>query len=778
MTATREESQKKRLMALLGSSPMQRMAWGVVLGILLPVLWINFSHYVLDVFGPRGGLLTLVAIIALCALVGGLWGGLTATVSGGVVGFSVLGNPEVFGQDEVRINLTALTLFVAIGLFMSVVVQEFHSRYRDLQRSKERVSTTKQVLEDVMNAVSDAYIAVDRNWNIALSNESADELYSEDGETLVGKNLWAALPADLRIHIAPRIQKAMAFQHADEQTIGFDGRWIQVRMFPTSGGLLMNMLDVTQMKENEETIAYANKKHKDALRMLQHMLSNSPLGYMFFDTDLQLTQLNANSLKMLGLENPGLQTAQYLFGDHWNDVEHHFRAMLNMEKEVSRIEIRCKDRWLTIGLFLIEAEGAEPQIGLILMDVTELVESVERERLADHRFRSLVEAASSLVWRCNAEGEFISHNSAWEQYTGQGPKQQANRGWRNAVHEQDLSRLDGAGAKALDKGSTYVFEGRLWHEASQGYRQIRSQAVPLLDDEGNVLEWIGMVEDIHDEHTLKVQLREVFEREREARYRAEELSRLKDEFLSNVSHELRTPLTSVIGFSELLLNKDLDQESRRMAKEAMNRSAHHLNTLVDRMFEFQKVVHGKLSLEYGQFRLDELVADCIVDMQPELDKKNLSVRQQLDAVPMEADDTRVRQVVLNLVSNAIKFSHPQGVIQVRVFRTRDLAVLEVQDQGMGIEPKYKDMIFERLLQGPTSAQRSGTGLGLGLAISRELVNLHNGTISVESPGVGEGATFRVELPVRRSRPVLPASASPESSKDSKGDRPQLGHQRP
>lgn len=758
---------------------MQRMAWGVVLGILLPVLWINFSHYVVDVFGPRGGLLTLVAIIALCALVGGLWGGLTATVSGGVVGFSVLSNTEVFGQDEMRVNITALTLFVAIGLFMSVVVQEFHSRYRDLQRSKERVSTTKQVLEDVMNAVSDAYIAVDRNWNIALSNESADELYAAYGESLVGQNLWAVLPADLRIHIAPRIQKAMAFQHADEQTIGFDGRWIQVRMFPTSGGLLMNMLDVTQMKENEEAIAYANKKHKDALRMLQHMLRNSPLGYMFFDTDLHLTQLNANSLKMLGLENPGLQTAQFLFGDDWEGLEHHFLSVARSASELGGIEIRRGERRLAIGLFRIEAEmGVEAQIGVILMDVTELAESLERERLADHRFRSLVEAASSLVWRCDAEGEFIGHNRAWEKYTGQGPNQQVDRGWRNAVHDQDLAILDGAGAKALVDGSTYVFEGRLWHEASQDYRQIRSQAVPLLDDEGNVLEWIGMVEDIHDEHALKVQLKEVYEREREARHRAEELSRLKDEFLSNVSHELRTPLTSVLGFSELLMNKDLDQESRLMAKEALNRSAHHLNTLVDRMLDFQRVVHGKLTLEYGQFRLDELVADCLVDMQPELEKKKLSVRQQLDAVPIEADDIRVRQVVLNLVSNAVKFSHPQGVIQVRVFRTRDLAVLEVQDHGMGIEPEYKDMIFERLLQGPTSAQRSGTGLGLGLAISRELVSLHSGTISVESAGVGQGATFRVELPVRKLRPVLPEPEMPEAAESSVVDVADFRHQRP
>lgn len=243
---------------------------------------------------------------------------------------------------------------------------------------------------------------------------------------------------------------------------------------------------------------------------------------------------------------------------------------------------------------------------------------------------------------------------------------------------------------------------------------------------------------------------ELLARERLLRGQAEELSRLKDEFLATMSHELRTPLNAIFGWITLLRTRRLDEATQARALETIERNARSQKRLIEDLLDVSRIVTGKIALELGDVVPRRVIEAAIATMQPAAQAKEVSIVPTFGEMTgtVRGDPARLQQVVCNLLSNAVKFSPPGGRIDVELALSGDQVQISVTDTGQGIKAEFLPHVFERFRQEDGSISRRHGGLGLGLAIVRHLVELHSGTVEAQSDGEGCGARFVIRLPAR------------------------------
>ncbi len=244
------------------------------------------------------------------------------------------------------------------------------------------------------------------------------------------------------------------------------------------------------------------------------------------------------------------------------------------------------------------------------------------------------------------------------------------------------------------------------------------------------------------------QLQAANQSEQRLRREAEELSRLKDEFLSTMSHELRTPLNAIFGWITLLRTGRLDAATAERALETIERNARSQKTLIDDLLDVSRIVSGQVQLELTEFDPRQLVESALATTRPAADARRITLVPELTvtATALRADFTRLQQVVCNLLSNAIKFTPEGGRVWIRMDRDPGSLQITVTDTGQGISAHFLPHVFDRFRQEDGSISRRHSGLGLGLAIVRHLVELHGGTATATSPGEGHGATFTILIP--------------------------------
>ena len=240
-------------------------------------------------------------------------------------------------------------------------------------------------------------------------------------------------------------------------------------------------------------------------------------------------------------------------------------------------------------------------------------------------------------------------------------------------------------------------------------------------------------------------------RQRQARKRS--ANRTKDEFLATISHELRTPLNAVLGWVHLLRTDRLDAPTARRGLESIDRNARLQAQLTADLLDVSKALTGKLRLSSSSAPLDDAVRQAIASAMPAARAKGvLLVLTQAESAVVHGDPTRLRQIAWQLIANAIKFTPRGGTIEVATHPAKDEAVLRVQDSGQGIDPAFLPRVFERFTQADSSATRTAGGLGVGLALVRELVELHGGEIDARNRPDRNGAVFTVKLPLQAPRP--------------------------
>jgi PAS domain S-box-containing protein len=254
---------------------------------------------------------------------------------------------------------------------------------------------------------------------------------------------------------------------------------------------------------------------------------------------------------------------------------------------------------------------------------------------------------------------------------------------------------------------------------------------------------------VNDCVLMHVRQRDKYENEiLEAKRAAEEATRAKDEFLAVVSHELRTPLTAILGWARMLQTGRLDEKMAARALDSVERNAESQNQLIGDLLDFSRIISGRIRLEVQRVEPARVVEAAVDVVSPAADAKGIKLQTILDtkAGPVSGDPERLQQVLWNLLSNAVKFTPKGGRVQVRVARVNSSVEIAVSDTGQGISAEFLPYVFDRFRQDDTTTRRQA-GLGLGMAITKHLVELHGGTIRAESPGEGQGATFTLRLPV-------------------------------
>jgi PAS domain S-box-containing protein len=318
--------------------------------------------------------------------------------------------------------------------------------------------------------------------------------------------------------------------------------------------------------------------------------------------------------------------------------------------------------------------------------------------------------------------------------------------WLTIVHPDDKERAGREAAAIFDGGVGGRQEFRWVHKDGQ-VLWVEGHSSVILDEQRRPVGMRGVTLDITGRKRLEEERAALLEREQQARADAVAANRLKDDFLATLSHELRTPLNAILGYSRMLRSGVVDRERQGRALEIVERNATALSRMVADVLDVSRIVAGKVRLNVQPIDLRMAIEEAIATIRPAAEAKGVRLQTVMDAPtgPVLGDADRLQQVIWNLLSNAVRFTPRDGLVHVRLHHVGSDFEIVVSDSGAGIAPEFLPHVFERFRQADSRLSREYGGLGLGLAISRELIEMHGGTIRAESEGPGKGATFSVRL---------------------------------
>ncbi|MFS0515035.1 ATP-binding protein [Nostoc sp. UIC 10607] len=382
-------------------------------------------------------------------------------------------------------------------------------------------------------------------------------------------------------------------------------------------------------------------------------------------------------------------------------------------------------------------------------------EILERQRIleilrqSEERYRYLAEAIPQLVWTTNPNGECDFFNQNWCEYTGLTLEQSLGSGWLAALHPDDIQSADEVWSNAVKNSTIYNNEYRFKRASDGSYRWQLARGLPLKDEQGIVVKWFGTCTDIHEQKQILEERAHLLELEQIARAKAETANRIKDEFLAVLSHELRTPLNAILGWSKLLQMGRLDKAKTSEALATIERNATLQVQLIEDLLDISRILQGKLTLNITKINLESTVLSALQTMRLAAETKLIEVSTVFEAHvgQVMGDSTRLQQVVWNLLSNAVKFTPKGGKIEVRLEQADGYAQIIVSDTGKGISAEFLPFVFDYFRQADSTTTRNFGGLGLGLAIVRNIIEIHGGLVKANSHGEGKGAIFTVSLPL-------------------------------
>jgi PAS domain S-box-containing protein len=363
--------------------------------------------------------------------------------------------------------------------------------------------------------------------------------------------------------------------------------------------------------------------------------------------------------------------------------------------------------------------------------------------LTARHLAQVVESSDDAIVSKDLSSIITSWNPAAERIFGYTAEEAVGRSIRMLIpaHLQDEEDVVMSKIRAGEKVDHYE---TVRQRKDGGRISVSLTVSPIRDEDGVIVGASKIARDVTERARLQTE--------------AEEANRLKDEFLAVLSHELRTPLNAILGYARLLRGHLLPADQVERAIETLERNARWLTQIVDDVLDVSRIVSGKIRLDVQAVDLASVVNNAVATVQPAADAKGVDVRALIDPVagPVSGDPDRLQQVIWNLLSNAVKFTPRGGKVQIRLERVNSHIELVVSDNGIGIDAGFLPLVFERFRQADAGPTRKSGGLGLGLAIVRHIVEMHGGTVQAFSPGLNQGCSFTVSLPVMIVKPSVAA----------------------
>lgn len=518
-------------------------------------------------------------------------------------------------------------------------------------------------------------------------------------------------------------------------------RWFLSRAHPIrdAQGSITNWFgtntDITEQLQREE--------------LTRSILDSSPDCIKVIDSDGTLLLMNEGSLQQMEIDNPDAYINQSWFGFWPEDerqkiIDGHRRAL---ENDTVRIEgfcptVRGTPKWWEVIIIPLNSpSGRAEKILAITRDITERKKTEKELRESNQRFRDMANSINQMIWVTTPDGYHEYYNKRWYDYTGMSKESIGNDDWNGIFHPEDQPRAWQRWRHSLETGEPYEIEYRL-RRADGVYRWVLGRAECVRDDAGSISKWYGTCTDIQDLV--------------EAREAANAASVAKSEFLTNMSHEIRTPMNAVIGLSAILAQSAPLTQKQQQYLQTLQFSADSLLSLLNDLLDISKIESHVIEIEKIPFAIDRLVQEIISIMSVRAREKNLDFNFDSECVKNHiylGDPTRLRQIMMNLCSNAVKFTENGSVDVLITCEKMDDAggewvTFSVRDSGIGISPAHLQMIFQKFVQADSTINRKYGGTGLGLTITKKLTDIMGGEITVESD-LGQGSKFTVRLPFVR-----------------------------
>ena len=609
--------------------------------------------------------------------------------------------------------------------------------------------------EAILEGITVGLMGLDRDWTIRYANAEAGRLVGRPRSELIGRDHWDLFPealgtiteANYRRVVAERVGVEFEYHHATWD------RWFAIKADPAAGGGITAMFrDITGKKRAE-----AELRRSEAT--LRAFYDSSPVHMGLVeptdDGDVIHVYDNAATGLFAGVAPEamaGRRASEFGASPEvlalW--LRHYAEAQARGGPVHFEYDHPGEDgpRWLSATVAPVgTGPSGRPMFCYVSEDATDRRRAEADRRAADGRFHSLAESLPLLAWEARPDGHIFWYNSRWYEYTGTTPEEMQGWGWQSVHDPGVLPSVMEGWQRAIASGSPFEMTFPL-RGADGVFRPFLTRVTVVKDDRGRVLRWVGTNTDVTEAEA--------------ARAGAEAANRLKDEFLTTLSHELRTPLNAILGWAKLLRSDAVDPADLDEGLEVIERNSRAQAQLIEDLLDVSRIVSGKLALEVQPADLEDVIDAALTAVRPAAEAKGVRLSRLLDSLagPVRGDPARLQQVVWNLLANAVKFTPAGGKVQVLLERVNSHVEVSVIDTGAGILPEFLPHVFERFRQADGSTTRRHGGLGLGLSIVKQLVEMHGGTVRAKSPGPGLGATFVVALPIATVHPEAEADPRP------------------
>jgi PAS domain S-box-containing protein len=508
----------------------------------------------------------------------------------------------------------------------------------------------------------------------------------------------------------------------------------------------------------KEALEQKTEELAQAKELFQNVFDQAAVGIARVDSAGRCLMVNPRLSEMLGYTSEELLAvglSQLLRpDDHAADFEV-MPSLFSPKAPVYRSEERFlrKDgavMWvhLTVSVEREKTQAPDSSFIAVIQDITDRKRAEEALRESESNLRTLANSIHQLAWMAEPDGFIFWYNQRWYEYTGATPEEMEGWGWQSVHDAEMLPKVLKRWKHSIATGEPFEMEFPL-RGADSEFRWFLTRVNPLRDSQGKITRWFGTNTDIHESRKIHEERQRLLEREINAREQAEAATRAKDEFLAVLSHELRNPLSSILGYTRITRANAHDAVKVVRNCEIIERSARIQQRLIEDLLDTARIISGKLKIEAAPTDLRLVLEDALAVVRPAAEARQIDLVARLGDEPQRiiGDAARLQQVVWNLLQNAIKFTPEGGRVELRMERDGHRVRLIVSDTGQGIEPEFLPAVFDRFSQSDMSRTRRHGGLGLGLSLVKQLVELHGGMIEVSSAGVKQGATFTVTLPM-------------------------------
>lgn len=583
------------------------------------------------------------------------------------------------------------------------------------------------------------------NGGTVFVNESWSAMTGLTPEQAVGSGWIAAVHPDDRQRVVSGWKKAVQAGVASDAEYRFlrpDGAvsWLQGNAVPFRGpegevfGYIGTVMDITDRKRAAEEL-------KRTQEQLQQVTDTMAVAVMRCAADHRYEWVSVGCTTLLRKPREdivGRAIPEVIGEEAYSIIRPYIERVLAGERVEYEAFVEYQDigpRWIKASYVPTYGDTSTPDGWVaVVIDVTEEKRKEEAIRTSEQLYRAIGESNDYGVWVCDPEGRNIYASESFLRLVGMTQEECSNLGWVNALHPDDVGETTRAWNECVRTGSNWDLEHR-FRGVDGKWHPILARGVPVRNDRGEITAWAGINLDISRLKKVEDELREA--------------DRRKDEFLAILAHELRNPLAPIRTGLELMRLAGDDQTLVEEVRTTMERQTQQMVRLIDDLLDVSRITRGTVELRKCRADLASVIQSAVETARPAIDEfgQRLTVSLPKHPIILDADPTRLAQVISNLLNNAAKYMTQGGTIELIARRQEDTAIISVKDSGVGIPAEMLDRIFEIFTQVDRSQEHSFGGLGIGLTLVKRLVEMHGGTVEAHSPGPGQGSKFVVRLPI-------------------------------